>query len=45
MHTHCEKETCMDVLIVGGPPARIQGLQDTLERMRDVHRSKLVVMA
>lgn len=45
MHTHCEAETCMDVLIVGGPPARIQGLQETLERMRDVHRSKLVVMA
>ena len=45
MHTHCEPETCMDVLIVGGPPARVQGLQETLERMRDVHRSRLVVMA
>lgn len=45
MHTHCEPETCMDVLIVGGPPARIQGLQETLERMRDVRRSRLVVMA
>lgn len=45
MHTHCEAETCMDVLIVGGPPARVQGLQETLERMRDVHRSRLVVMA
>jgi CopG family nickel-responsive transcriptional regulator len=45
MHTHCEKETCMDVLIVGGPPPRIQALQETLERMRDVHRSRLVVMA
>ena len=44
MHTHCEAETCMDVLIVGGPPARVQGLQETLERMRDVHRSRLVVM-
>ncbi len=45
MHTHCETETCMDVLIVGGPPHRIEGLRDTLERMRDVTRSKLVVMA
>lgn len=45
MHTHCEPETCMDVLIVGGPPARVQALQETLERMRDVHRSRLVVMA
>jgi CopG family nickel-responsive transcriptional regulator len=45
MHTHCEAETCMDVLIVGGPPARVQALQETLERMRDVHRSRLVVMA
>lgn len=45
MHTHCEEETCMDVLIVGGPPARIQALQATLERMRDVQRSKLALMA
>lgn len=45
MHTHCEAETCMDVLIVGGPPARVLALQETLERMRDVHRSRLVVMA
>ncbi len=45
MHTHCEPDTCMDVLIVGGPPARVQALQDTLERMRDVKRSRLVVMA
>jgi CopG family nickel-responsive transcriptional regulator len=44
MHTHCEAETCMDVLIVGGPPARVVALQETLERMRDVHRSRLVVM-
>jgi CopG family nickel-responsive transcriptional regulator len=45
MHTHCEPETCMDVLIVGGPPARVQDLADTLARMRDVHRSRLVIMA
>jgi len=45
MHTHCEPDTCMDVLIVGGPPARVQALQDTLERMREVRRSRLVVMA
>jgi CopG family transcriptional regulator, nickel-responsive regulator len=45
MHTHCEAETCMDVLIVGGPPARLHALQSTLERMRDVQRSRLVVVA
>ena len=45
MHTHCEPETCMDVLLVGGAPERVQGLAATLERMRDVHRSRLVVMA
>ena len=45
MHTHCEPDTCMDVLIVGGPPHRVQALQDTLERMREVKRSRLVVMA
>jgi CopG family nickel-responsive transcriptional regulator len=45
MHTHCEEDTCMDVLIVGGPPARVLALKETLERMRDVRRSKLVVMA
>ena len=45
MHTHCEPDTCMDVLIVGGPPARVQALQDTLERMREVKRSRLVLMA
>ncbi|HUR64679.1 MAG TPA: CopG family ribbon-helix-helix protein [Candidatus Thermoplasmatota archaeon] len=45
MHTHCEQDTCMDVLIVGGPPARVVALQETLERMRDVHRSRLVLMA
>ena len=45
MHTHCEPETCMDVLLVGGAPDRVQGLAATLERMRDVKRSRLVVMA
>lgn len=45
MHTHCEEETCMDVLIVGGPPQRLADLQATLERMRDVQRSRLVVVA
>lgn len=45
MHTHCEAETCMDVLIVGGSPERVQALADTLARMRDIHRSRLVVMA
>lgn len=45
MHTHCEEETCMDVLIVGGAPSRLAELQATLERMRDVKRSRLVVMA
>lgn len=45
MHTHCEPETCMDVLLVGGAPQRVQDLAATLERMRDVRRSRLVVMA
>jgi CopG family nickel-responsive transcriptional regulator len=45
MHTHCEPETCMDVLLVGGAPERVQALASTLERMRDVRRSRLVVMA
>ena len=45
MHTHCEPETCMDVLLVGGPPARVQALASTLERMRDVQRTRFVVMA
>lgn len=42
MHTHCEPDLCMDVLLVGGPGPRVQELQDTLARMRDVHRSVLV---
>ncbi|HLF15851.1 MAG TPA: CopG family ribbon-helix-helix protein [Candidatus Thermoplasmatota archaeon] len=45
MHTHCEPETCMDVLLVGGPPARVAALRDTLERMREVKRTRLAVMA
>ena len=45
MHTHCEPETCMDVLLVGGPPARVRELAATLERMRDVRRTRYVVMA
>ena len=45
MHTHCEEEACMDVLIVAGPPARIQALHGTLERMREVQRCRLALMA
>lgn len=45
MHTHCEPETCMDVLIVGGDAKRIQELQDTLSRMRETGRSHLALMA
>lgn len=42
MHTHCEPETCMDVLIVGGPADRIRALTEALERDRDVERARLV---
>ena len=45
MHTHCEPDVCMDVLIVGGRADRINALQDTLERMREVRRSRLVPIA
>lgn len=45
MHTHCEPEVCMDVLIVGGPADRITRLTETLERDRDVHRARLVTIA
>jgi|SRR5919109_4267097 CopG family nickel-responsive transcriptional regulator len=45
MHTHCEPETCMDVMIVGGAPQRIEALRDAFERTREVNRSRLVVMA
>ncbi len=44
MHTHCEPELCMDVLIVGGPADRITTLTETLERMRDVERCRLVTI-
>jgi CopG family nickel-responsive transcriptional regulator len=44
MHTHCEPETCMDVLIVGGDAARVRELQVTLSRMREVRRSQLTLM-
>jgi len=42
MHTHCEADLCMDVLIVGGPAARILALAETLRRMRDIHKCTLV---
>ena len=42
MHTHCEPEVCMDVLVVGGDGARIQALTERLERDRAVHRARLV---
>lgn len=45
MHTHCEPETCMDVLVVGGPAPRIEELHRTLERMREVQRARLVPIA
>jgi CopG family transcriptional regulator, nickel-responsive regulator len=36
MHTHCEPETCMDVLLVGGEAHRIHMLVEALRRQRDV---------
>ena len=42
MHTHCEPEVCMDVLLVGGPSARIVALMRLLEGMREVRRAVLV---
>lgn len=44
MHTHCEPELCMDVMIVAGPGPRIRDLTETLERMRDVERCRLVTV-
>ncbi len=44
MHTHCEPEVCMDVLLVGGDAARITALHQALQRMRVVRRAALVVM-
>lgn len=45
MHTHCEPEVCMDVLIVGGPGERVQALVEVLERDRHVRRARLVPVA
>jgi CopG family nickel-responsive transcriptional regulator len=42
MHTHCEDDVCMDVLIVGGKADRILALTESLRRMRDVGRCQLV---
>jgi CopG family transcriptional regulator, nickel-responsive regulator len=36
MHTHCEPETCMDVLLVGGEAQRVHMLVEALRRQRDV---------
>ncbi len=44
MHTHCEPETCMDVLIIGGDAARVVELRETLLRMREIRRSQLTLM-
>lgn len=45
MHTHCEPEVCMDVLIVGGQAPRVQELHSTLQRMRAIERAVLVPFA
>lgn len=45
MHTHCEEEICMDVLLVGGEAERIQSLFETLRRMRDIQRAFLATAA
>lgn len=42
MHTHCEDDLCMDVLIVGGKSNRVRGLAETLRRMRDIVKCQLV---
>lgn len=42
MHTHCEPDVCMDVLLVGGSADRILELEAALQRMRDVKRAVLV---
>ena len=44
MHTHCDPELCMDVLVVGGDAARVQALQATLDAMRVVERAALVTV-
>lgn len=42
MHTHCEPESCMDVLLVGGEAARVQDLVEALRRQRDVAKCVFV---
>ncbi|MFO1533601.1 MAG: CopG family ribbon-helix-helix protein [Thermoplasmatota archaeon] len=42
MHTHCEDDVCMDVLIVGGKASRVLGLVEAMRRMRDIARCQLV---
>lgn len=42
MHTHCEDDLCMDVLIVGGKADRVLALAETLRRMRDIVKCQLV---
>lgn len=44
MHTHCDPEQCMDVLLVGGDARRVSELQRTLERMRPVQRAALTLV-
>lgn len=45
MHTHCDDEVCMDVLIVGGNAERILALTETMRRMRDIVKCQLVRVA
>ena len=45
MHTHCEDEVCMDVLIVGGESGRVLALVETMRRMRDIVKCHLVQVA
>ncbi|MHB8632851.1 MAG: CopG family ribbon-helix-helix protein [Thermoplasmatota archaeon] len=42
MHTHCEDDLCMDVLIVGGKAERVLALAETLRRMRDIVKCQLI---
>ncbi len=44
MHSHCDPDTCMDALLVGGPAARVQDLVRAFEQMRDVKRVQLVLV-
>lgn len=45
MHTHCEAETCMDVLLVGGEAERVLALVEALRRQRDVAKCAFVPIA